>query len=157
LRTNGNLQSRENEKRASSPSGYDVALFAERLAQAKPDEIIAEAAKAMPGRLAVVSSFGTESAVLLKLVADVNPSLPILFLDTLWLFKETLAYRDALVARLGLTDVRTITPSPSALALRDAKPVFPRGRTFVWRSEWLGSAPNSSSLEGSALAWPTRH
>ena len=121
MRTNGNLQSRESEKRASSPSGYDVALFAERLAQAKPDEIIAEAAKAMPGRLAVVSSFGTESAVLLKLVADVNPSLPILFLDTLWLFKETLAYRDALVARLGLTDVRTITPSPSALALRDGK------------------------------------
>jgi hypothetical protein len=41
LRINGNLQSRENEKRACSPSGYDVALFAERLAQAKPDEIIA--------------------------------------------------------------------------------------------------------------------
>jgi phosphoadenosine phosphosulfate reductase len=39
----------------------------------------------------------------------------------LWLFKETLAYRDALVARLGLTDVRTITPSASALALRNAK------------------------------------
>jgi phosphoadenosine phosphosulfate reductase len=35
------------------------------------------------------------------------------------LFKETLAYRDILVARLGLTDVRTVTPSPSALALRD--------------------------------------
>ncbi len=44
-----------------------------------------------------------------------------LFLDTQWLFKETLAYRDALVARLGLTDVRTVTPSPSALALRDPK------------------------------------
>ena len=75
----------------------------------------------MPGRLAVVSSFGTESAALLKLVSDVDPSLPVLFLDTLWLFKETLAYRDVLVSRLGLTDVRTITPSPSALALRDAQ------------------------------------
>ncbi len=69
----------------------------------------------------MVSSLGTESAVLLKLVADVDPALPVLFLDTLWLFKETLAYRDMLVERLKLTDVRTIAPSPSALALRDPK------------------------------------
>jgi phosphoadenosine phosphosulfate reductase len=107
--------------RSDAQSSYDALLFDERLAQAGPKEIIEEAARAMPGRLAVVSSFGTESAVLLKFVADVDPSLPILFLDTLWLFKETLAYRDALIARLALTDVRTVTPSPSALALRDAK------------------------------------
>ena len=73
----------------------------------------------MPGRLAVVSSFGTESATLLKIVSDVDRSLPILFLNTLWLYKETLAYRDQLIAHLGLTDVRTIEPSPSALALQD--------------------------------------
>jgi phosphoadenosine phosphosulfate reductase len=100
---------------------HDAAALAEHLAQASPPEIIAAAARLMPDRLAVVSSFGAESAVLLKFVADVDPSLPVLFLDTLWLFKETLAYRDALTARLGLTDVRTVTPSPSALALRDPK------------------------------------
>ena len=59
--------------------------------------------------------------MLLKFVADVDRSLPVLFLDTLWLFKETPAYRDALAAHLGLTDVRTITPSPSELAQRDPK------------------------------------
>jgi phosphoadenosine phosphosulfate reductase len=98
-----------------------AAEFTARLAKASPHQIIEAARKAMPGRLGVVSSFGTESAVLLKFVADIDPSLPILFLDTLWLFKETLAYRDLLVAHLGLTDVRTIVPSPSALALRDPK------------------------------------
>jgi len=103
------------------PPQHDAAAFAARLAAASPREIIAAAVEAMPDRLAVVSSFGTESAVLLKFVADVDPSLPVLFLDTLWLFKETLAYRDALVERLKLTDVRTVTPSPSALALRDPK------------------------------------
>src|ERR1700722_18143467 len=102
-------------------SQRDAELFGTRLAQASPREIIEAAALAMPGRLAVVSSFGTESAVLLKFAADVDPSLPVLFLDTLWLFKETLAYRDTLVARLKLSNVRTITPSPSALALRDPK------------------------------------
>lgn len=100
---------------------YDVAALNERLALSGPHEIIETAARLMPGRLAIVSSFGTESAALLKFVADVDPSLPVLFLDTLWLFKETLAYRDTLAAHLGLTGVRTITPSPSALALRDPK------------------------------------
>lgn len=102
-------------------SQYNVTLLAEQLAQASPNRVIEVAATALPGRLAVVSSFGTESAVLLKFVAEVDRSLPILFLDSLWLFKETLAYRDRLVAHLGLTNIHTITPSPSALALSDPK------------------------------------
>ncbi len=105
----------------SSPPGHTATALAARLRDANPQDIVEAAIAAMPGRLAVVSSFGIESAVLLKLVADVDPSLPVLFLDTQWLFKETLAYRDALIERLKLTDVRTVTPSPSALALRDPK------------------------------------
>jgi phosphoadenosine phosphosulfate reductase len=106
---------------AVTATAPDARFLAEALAHASPHDIIEMAIRTLPGRLAAVSSFGTESAVLLKLVADVDRSLPVLFLDTLWLFKETLAYRDDLVHRLGLTDVRTITPSPSALALRDAQ------------------------------------
>lgn len=85
-----------------------------------PVEIITEAVRSVPeGRLAVVSSFGTESAALLKLVADTDRSIPVLFLDTGWLFAETLAYRDGLVGRLGLKDVRIFTPSPNGLAKHD--------------------------------------
>ncbi len=54
------------------------------------------------GELAVVSSFGAESAVLLHLVATVNPETRVVFLDTGFHFPETLAYRDELIARLGL-------------------------------------------------------
>jgi len=100
---------------------FDVPALEAELAAASPGKIVETALRTAPGKMAVVSSFGTESAVLLKFVADVDPSVPVLFLDTQWLFKETLAYRDALVARLGLTDVRTVMPSPSALALRDPK------------------------------------
>jgi phosphoadenosine phosphosulfate reductase len=99
----------------------DAPALAKRLAAAGPAEIIEAATRALPGRLAVVSSFGTESAVLLNFVAEVDRTLPVLFLDTEWLFKETLAYRDALIGHLKLTDVRSIAPSPSALALRDPK------------------------------------
>jgi len=112
---------RQPEPQTAMLPQIDAAEFAVRLAGANPREIVEAAVEAMPGRVAVVSSFGTESAVLLKFVADVDPSTPVLFLDTQWLFKETLAYRDALIERLKLTDVRTVAPSPSALALRDPK------------------------------------
>lgn len=71
------------------------------------------------GDIAVVSSFGAESAVLLHLVADINPATPVLFLDTLRHFPETLAYRDELVARLGLTGLVNLTPDEGELAARD--------------------------------------
>jgi phosphoadenosine phosphosulfate reductase len=70
-------------------------------------------------RLAVVSSFGTESAALLKVIADVDPAIPVIFLDTGWLFEETLAYRDTLIELLGLRDVRSIKPSEEALSRDD--------------------------------------
>ena len=74
----------------------------------------------MVGDVAMVSSFGAESAVLLHLVASIDPSVPVLFLETGKHFPETLAYRDELVARLGLTDFRNLRPDAQVLAARDA-------------------------------------
>jgi phosphoadenosine phosphosulfate reductase len=90
------------------------------LREATPAEIIAAALRTV-GRdqLALVSSFGTESAALLKVMADVDPSIPVIFLDTGWLFEETLAYRDTLIAALGLRDVRSIKPLEATLSRED--------------------------------------
>jgi phosphoadenosine phosphosulfate reductase len=74
---------------------------------------------AFPGRIAVSSSYGAESALLLALVAEVDRSVPVLFLDTGRHFAETLAYRDTLTAFLGLTGVRDLRPDPAALARED--------------------------------------
>ena len=60
--------------------------------------------------ITAVSSFGAESALLLSMIAEVDSSLPITFLDTKKLFDETLEYRDLLSERLGLTNVKTIYP-----------------------------------------------
>lgn len=83
----------------------------EQLSRLEGSELIAAAAAAFPGRLAVTSSFGAESAVLLDLVAGVDPSLPVIFLDTGELFDETLAYRDQLVEALGLSNVLVMRPT----------------------------------------------
>jgi len=90
------------------------------LRDGSPAEVMAAALKTV-GRdnLAVVSSFGTESAALLKLTADVDPTIPVIFLDTGWLFEETLAYRDTLIATLGLKDVRSIKPAEETLSRED--------------------------------------
>lgn len=81
-----------------------------------------------PGRIAVVSSFGADSAVVLDLVATVDSATPVIFLDTRKHFGETLRYRDQLVAHLGLTDVRSVQPDPLAIADGD-----PDG--ILWRSD----------------------
>jgi phosphoadenosine phosphosulfate reductase len=87
---------------------------------ASPQAVIA-AALTNIGRdkLALVSSFGTQSAALLKVMADVDPAIPVIFLDTGWLFEETLGYRDTLIEKLGLRDVRSIKPSEETLSRED--------------------------------------
>jgi phosphoadenosine phosphosulfate reductase len=74
----------------------------------------------LAGRTALVSSFGAESAVLLDMVATVDPATPVIFLDTGKLFAETQAYREEMVELLRLRDVRVIRPGAAALAHHDA-------------------------------------
>ncbi len=71
------------------------------------------------GNIAVTSSFGAEAAVLLDLVAQVDPNTPVIFIDTDALFDETVQYREQLVRRLGLTDIRIARPQPCDLAASD--------------------------------------
>lgn len=89
------------------------------LRHAEPAEILKAAVDAFGDRLALVSSFGAESAVLLHLVAQVKPDMPVMFLDTGMLFAQTLDYRRNLAARLGLTRVQDLRPAFTDLATAD--------------------------------------
>lgn len=83
------------------------------------DMLAAVLAEGLAGRVAAVSSFGAESAVLLHLIASVDPSVPVLFLDTGKHFPETLAYRDEIAARLGLSNLINLTPDAALLTQKD--------------------------------------
>jgi phosphoadenosine phosphosulfate reductase len=74
----------------------------------------------LKGRVAAVSSFGAESAVLLHLISQVDKDIPVIFLNTQKIFGETLAYRDELSEKLGFTDLRVFRPDPRLLAAKDA-------------------------------------
>jgi phosphoadenosine phosphosulfate reductase len=96
-----------------------VPRLAAELRNAHPSTIIAEALETFGPRLALVSSFGAESAVLLHLASRIDPDIPVLFLDTGMLFAQTLDYRRELTSQLGLTDVRDLRPRFDDLALGD--------------------------------------
>lgn len=75
----------------------------------------------LPGDLAIVSSFGADSSVLLHMVSQVDPDLPVYFLDTGKHFHETLAYVETLKQHLGLTNVTALVPDAKDLARFDPK------------------------------------
>jgi len=122
------------DARIEAARGEDASLddvartLSARLRGASPQAILAEALTAFGGRVALVSSFGAESAVLLHMTAQIDPATPVLFLDTGQLFGQTLDYRKALAKRLGLRDVRDLRPAYADLATRDPK-------ADLWRSD----------------------
>ena len=71
------------------------------------------------GRIALVSSFGAESASLLHMVAAINPETPVIFLDTQKHFAQTQSYRRKLTTELGLRNVIDVKPSEAAVGARD--------------------------------------
>ena len=75
--------------------------------------------RVFPGRIALVSSFGAEAAVLLDMVARIDRSVPVLFLDTGKHFDATLTYRDILARRFGFTDLRSLRPDSADLRHAD--------------------------------------
>lgn len=91
------------------------------LQQAEAAEVVEKALAAYSGRIAVVASFGTESAALLSVIAEIDPATPVLFLDTGQHFEDTLNYRKALGGFLGLSDIRTLRPGAADLSRRDPK------------------------------------
>ena len=95
--------------------------LAARLRDASPETVLEAALAAYAGRVAMVSSFGSESAVLLHMLSRIDPATPVLFLDTGHLFGQTLDYRKRLAAELGLTYVRDLRPAYADIATQDPK------------------------------------
>ncbi len=99
----------------------ETLTLADRYASLSAEDMLDDLVhRVFPGQIALVSSFGTESAVLLHMLSRIDREVPVLFLDTGKLFGETLRYRDTLVERLGLREVRTLQPARTPLAAEDA-------------------------------------
>ena len=110
-------------------SAHDVKLFGDAVAASRLETRFARIpALALlrlaiedlfPGRIALVSSFGADSVVLLDMVSRIDKATPLVFVDTGQHFPETLDYRDQLLSRLGLTNLIEAKPDPELLAKED--------------------------------------
>ena len=89
--------------------------YADGPAEAALEAVLAE----FPDQVAMVSSFGAEAAVLLKMVADVDRDLPVLMIDSLLLFEETIDYQQTLARHLGLRNIQVLRPLDAELARLD--------------------------------------
>lgn len=99
----------------------DAAAYEARFAGVSTQSVLGELiAGELKGRIAAVSSFGTESAVLLHMIAQVDKTVPVIFTNTQKMFGATLQYRDELAEQLGFTDLRVYRPDPHMLAAKDA-------------------------------------
>lgn len=130
----------------------EVAMLNAQYRDAKVEDVLRSAILGRyAGRILLVSSFGADSAVLLHMAAQIDPNTPVVFVDTGKQFPETLRYRDALVARLGLTNVQIEAPATADLENED-----PAG--MLWMSDTNACchirkvAPLDKALEGFS-AW----
>jgi len=110
-------------------SAHDIKLFGDAVAASRletrfglvsAESLLRFAIRDLyPGRIALVSSFGADSVVLLHMISEIDKATPVVFVDSGQHFPETLAYRDALVERLGLTNIVNTTPDAATLARED--------------------------------------
>lgn len=116
--------------------------------------------------LALVSSFGAESAVLLHQAAQIDPDLDVVFVDTGKLFGETKRYRDRLTDALGLTNVKTVAPVEPSLSTHDPRGILwskninlccyirrvePLERALTGYEAWISGRKRFQSTTRSAL------
>jgi len=87
-------------------------LLSEELALSKPGEARAAIVEALEqsSSACVTCSFQAEDMVVLRLVQEVMPDVPVLFLDTGYHFPEMYAYRDEMTAKYNLNLVN-VTPA----------------------------------------------
>ncbi|MFT8719180.1 phosphoadenylyl-sulfate reductase [Acetobacter sp.] len=111
--------------------------------------VLEAAVKTFPGQVAVLSSFGAESALLLALVAEIDPALPVLFLETGMHFPETIAYRHELARTLGLLDVIDVRPAPRVLEDRD-----PEGQLWAFDPDACCKMRKVEPLDAATLPYP---
>jgi sulfite reductase (ferredoxin) len=98
-----------------------IEVIERRFGKLEGEDLVTALVAAYPGKLAISSSFGAESALLLDIAAKVDPSLPVLTLDTGHLFPESREYTNELTKRLGLSDVRILRPDAKRVTELDPK------------------------------------
>ena len=78
--------------------------------KSSPEEIIKKSLNMFKSKIVYISSFGTESAIILHMISQIDKNFPIALLNTHFLFKQTLNYKNMLIKIFNLTNFIEIFP-----------------------------------------------
>ncbi len=110
-------------------------------------DVLTQTLSGKAGKVALVSAFGAQSVVLLHMVAQIAPATPVIFVDTLMLFRSTLNYQKDVAQTLGLRDVRHVSPSTDDLLIHDVDGLLHQSDTDACCA-LRKVAPLQTALEG---------
>ncbi len=103
-------------KRLAAPTNFDAIDIADvnrHLASAPALKRVEWAVETFGDKLVMTTSFGAQAAVMLHLVTQVKPEIPIVFIDTGYLFPETYQFAETLEKRLKL-NLKVYNPAMTA-------------------------------------------
>ncbi|HEX2055310.1 MAG TPA: phosphoadenylyl-sulfate reductase [Nitrospiraceae bacterium] len=92
----------------SRPSDEAIKAFSDSFEAKQPWDVLEYAIRRYAPRIVLACSFGAEDVALLDMIQRIDPKTPLFYLDTDFLFPETLEVRDRLIARYGLEPERVI-------------------------------------------------
>ncbi len=87
--------------------------------KSSPEEIIRKSRNLFKDKIVYISSFGIESAIILHMISQIDKNFPIALLNTNFLFKQTLDYKNKLIKSLNLKNFVEIFPDNSKLQKDD--------------------------------------
>jgi len=109
-----------------SEIGAALTSWGESFESKQPQEVLAAAIERYAPKIVLACSFGAEDVVLVDMIHRINPSVPVFYLDTDFLFPETYAIRDRIIDRYQLKPAQVLqvksllTPEQQAGQLGEA-------------------------------------
>jgi phosphoadenosine phosphosulfate reductase len=107
---------------------FDPAQLAAEVAPLRAGERIRLLHERLGDHLVATTSFGIQAAVMLHLIHENAPQIPVVFIDTGFLFPETYQYAEELIALLPKLDLRIYQPAVSSARMQ-----------ALWGNLWEGS------------------
>ncbi|ALA56773.1 phosphoadenylyl-sulfate reductase [Nitrospira moscoviensis] len=89
-------------------SAKELKTWSDSFEAKQPQDVLAAVIERYAPKIVLACSFGAEDVVLLDMVHRLNPTVPLFYLDTDFLFTETYETRDRVIERYGLKPAQVI-------------------------------------------------
>jgi len=150
------MELKEGMQSARRPTDEALKAISDSFEAKQPWDVLEYALKAYPQNIILACSFGAEDVALLDMMHRIDPNAPLFYLDTDFLFPETIDVRDRLITQYGLKPAQVIQMKPQLTPDQQAAQYGPA----LWASKpdqccELRKVEPLSRILGNYRAWIT--